>query len=169
MNQVNQLQNSIRQVRQNLDSINTHLNQLNQLFGQSYQQLDNSWRLSNQIQQQFNNNFQTGIQTQYGQSAGVMGGSQYQTTPYSSSQYQRNYRPYQTSQSIAGSPGNLGGAQTQSINRRDRDVGSSYYNMKGTGSTYPVSQYQGQNTGGYTQSSNFVGSAYSGGQQPLYY
>jgi len=123
LNQFQQLQDNLSQVRQNLNTVHSHINQLQQIVGQFTQQISNSEQLTSQLQQQ-----------QYTQ-------TQYQPA-YTSGQYGgEDYNQYQTSQSMNYGPA---GSQYRSINKRDADVGSGYYNMSGGTASYGGNQYAGQ-------------------------
>jgi len=141
LDQFNQLQNNLRQVRQNINNLNSTLNQINQ-------QLDNSERLTQTISSQVNQSRMSVSGT-----AGNTTGSYYATSPFQGTGYSQGTgynKQFQTSQSMA--TGGVGsGAAYTSLNQRDEDVGSGYYNMNHSGSAgYPVSQYQGGQTPRYT-------------------
>ncbi len=116
---MNQIVNNLKQVKQNLNNINSRINQhvndmqqLSQMFGQSFQALDNCERIA-QTQS-------TGTQSNFT-------GSNYQGG-FGTSQYTGNNTGYQkqfyTSQRHSGAPA------SHSLNTMDNDITPAYYNMK---------------------------------------
>lgn len=119
---MDQILNSIRQVKQTFNNLDSRLNEISQLFNQSFQELNNCEQVAQSMNQhQFTsaapNNYGT---SNYGGNRNYQSGStMQQTAGQTGLTANQNNRQFATNQT-------RGGVQSQY--NRDQQVGSSYYN-----------------------------------------